>query len=888
MNWWARLLSRRRLERELDAELRDHYERQLRDLLAAGVPEPEARRRARLALGGEDQIKEECRDARGTRWVETIVQDVRYAVRVLAKAPVFTGMAVLSLALGIGANTAIFSIVNGVLLRTLPVREPERLVLLKGGSWTNPIWEEIRRRQTTLFDGAAAWGDVSFDLAAGGPSHMVQGLWVSGGFFDVLGVPMVLGRTFAPEDDRRGGGPQGPVVVISHRFWQQHFGGASDVIGRSLSLDRVSFTVIGVTTPAFTGPVPGRTFDVAVPLGAEPIVRGADTGLDNGWFWWLEVIARLRPAQSIDDATRALRNVQPQIRRATCPEECAGGLGSYLAAPFELAPAAGGAPQFRDRYQQPLLTLMITVGLVLLIACANIANLMLARADTRRHELSLRRAMGASGPRLARQLFSETVLLAAVGAILGGVLGMLGARLLVGQLTTSREIVFLDLSLDWRVLAFTTVVTVGTALIFGLVPALRAARIDPGEVMKQHARTIAAGRSGMLGQPLVVAQIALSLVLLVGGGLFIRTFVALTQQGLGFEREGLLLVMLDVGQTSAPPADRPALYERLEAAVGHAPGIGRAALSVVTPVSGQGWNADIDVLGEVPLSGRDRMVWLNGVGRHWFATYGIRLLAGREFAESDRTGSPLVAIVNQAFVTKFVRNADPIGRVIRRGVPGGEPLEMQIVGVVENTPYRQLREGTPPIVYVPHAQQEVTWPSQTLTVRASLSSVPVLTKAIADVVASVDRDVSLTFVPLADSMDGLIVRERLLAILSAFFAGLALLLAGVGLYGVTSYNVSRRRMEIGVRMALGADASAVVRLVLVRVCGLLTAGLLVGTLASLWLSTLVRALLYRMEPHDPATLVGAGVVLSAVALLAAWLPARRAAGIDPARVIREG
>ena len=406
MTWWARLLNRRRLERELDAELRDHYQRQVTAFLAAGMSESEARRRARLALGGEDQIKEQCRDARGTRWVETIVQDVRYASRVLAKAPVFTGIAVLSLALGIGANSAIFTLLNGVLLRTLPVREPERLVLLKGGSWTNPIWEEIRRRQTTLFDGAAAWGDVSFDLASGGPSQRVQGLWVSGGFFDVLGVPTVLGRTFGPEDDRRGGGPEGPVAVISHRFWQQHFGGASDVIGRSLSLDRVSFTVIGVTTSPFSGPVPGRTFDVAVPLGTEPIVRGADTGLDNGWFWWLEVIARLRRGQTLDDANRALRDVQPQIRRSTCPEDCAEGVGGYLADSFELAPAAGGAPQFRDRYRQPLLALMVTVGLVLLIACGNIASLMLARAHARRHELSLRRAIGASGPRLARQLFT--------------------------------------------------------------------------------------------------------------------------------------------------------------------------------------------------------------------------------------------------------------------------------------------------------------------------------------------------------------------------------------------------------------------------------------------------------------------------------------------------
>jgi putative ABC transport system permease protein len=892
MKWWGRLFNRRRLERELDAELRDHYERQVADYVAAGAPAPDARRRARLALGGDDQIKEQCRDARGTRWVENVVHDLRYGLRILAKAPVFTGMAVLSLALGIGANTAIFSIVNGVLLRTLPVREPERLVLLKGGSWTNPIWEQIRARQWTLFDGAIAWGPDQFDLAAGGPSQPVDGLWVSGGFFDVLGVPFVLGRTFLPEDDRRGGGPNGPVAVISDRFWQRHFGGAPDVIGRSLSLNRVSFTIIGVTAPAFAGPVTGRVFDVAVPLGTEPLVRGKESFLDARSTWWLDIMARLKPGATIEDATRALRAVQPQIRQATLPEGWpASELKNYLGDRLELEPGSGGAPQFREQYRQPLLILMVTVGLVLLIACANIANLMLARANARRHELSLRRAMGASGPRLARQLLTESLLLAGAGAVLGLAFAVWGSRLLVGQLTTFRETVFVDLSLDWRALVFTMAVTVGTALLFGLVPAFRASRVDPGEAMKDQGRTIAGERHRMLGQPLVVLQVALSLVLLVGAGLFIQTFVTLTHQNFGFDPDRLLILGVDVQRTGVMPEDRPALYGRIEAAVRRVPGVANAAISMIRPVSGMGWNNMVEVPGVPALAGRDKSVWLNGVSPTWFATYRVPLIAGRGFAESDRSGAPPIAIVNRAFATKFLGGANPIGRVVRRVgmAENGKPVpDLQIVGVVETTPYNGLRETAPPIVYMPFAQADATWPSQTLTVRAGLANPGSLTRSMADAVATIDRNVSLTFLPLSTQIDSMVVRERVLALLSGFFGALALLLAGIGLYGVTSYSVSRRRMEIGVRMALGADAAAVVRLVMTRLALLLSVGIALGALASLWASKFVRALLYGLEPNDATTLVTAALVLTTVAVLAAWLPARRAARIDPARVLREG
>ncbi|HEY7924335.1 MAG TPA: ABC transporter permease, partial [Vicinamibacteria bacterium] len=423
MTWLGRLLRGGRMERELDRELRDHIERQVADHVAAGMSEAEARRSARLEFGGLEGVKEECRDARGTRLASDLAQDLRYGLRVLRKSPGFTFVAIASLALGIGANTAIFTLVDSLLLRALPVREPGQLVRLKDGSWTNPIWEAIRERAPQLVEGAAACSDTQLDLASGGEAQLAQAFYASGGFFDVVGVPAMLGRTFTPDDDRRGGGSAGPVAVLSYVFWQRRYGGAADAIGRTLTLNGVPFTVVGVTPPGFFGPSVGRSFDVAVPIGMVDRVQGNDRSwLDARSTWWLDVIARLRPGQTVEAASSALRAARPQIREATLPTNWRPkDLETYLREERSLTfvPASNGFSEIRGSYERPLLTVMGVVVLVLLIACANLASLLLARANARRQELGARLALGASRQRLARQLLAECLLLALPGAALG-------------------------------------------------------------------------------------------------------------------------------------------------------------------------------------------------------------------------------------------------------------------------------------------------------------------------------------------------------------------------------------------------------------------------------------------------------------------------------------
>ncbi len=807
------------------------------------------------------------------------VVDWRDGWRSLRATPAITTLAVLSLGLGIGANSALFSIYNGLLLRNLPVTDASRLVLLTG-EWTNPIWEEIRTRQDQIADGAFAWSAERFDLSPSGETDPVDGIFASGQMFDVLGVSAIRGRTFAPADDDRRGGQSGPVAVISYRFWQQRFGGADDVLGRTLSVNRKPFTIIGVTPNGFFGPDVGRSADVILPLGAEAIINGEESALDVRLSWWLNIMLRLQHDQTIAQLTGQLRGVQPQIRAATLPERLN---HDYLTDPFELEPAPSGRSTLRTRYERPLETLMVVVGLVLLIACANIANLLLARATARRHELGVRLALGASRLRLSRQLLAESLLLAGAGAAIGLLFARWGSGALVAQLSSASNSVFLDMPLDWRVLAFTIGVAATTAILFGMAPALSVSGLSPFEALKEQGRSASGERRAGVRQVLIVLQVALSLVLVVTASLFTRTLFSLTTRDLGFDREPVLLATVAVNH---PAERRLDVFEQLRDAAAAVPGVTSAAISFTTPTARAGWNTRIVVPPDSPLKGRELASWINAVSPDWFRTYGIKLAGGRDFNSRDRMGAPRVAIVNRAFARRFLEQGDPVGQYFSDQGPSGKQDSFEVVGVVEDSIYRSLRAEMEPTMFVPFAQWSNPRSIVSIGVRSAGAPPLSLTRSLSVALGKADPQASLTFLTLSSQVEGALTQERLLARLSTFFGGLALLLASLGLYGVTAYSVNRRRGEIGIRMALGANAPAIVRMILNRVGVLVALGIAMGTGASIWASRFVTSFLYGFEPSDPATFVLAALVLTLIAAAAGWLPARRASRIDPAEVLR--
>jgi len=837
------------------------------------------------------------------------MHDIRLAIRSLRSTPVVTIVAALSLALGIGANTAIFSLVDSLVLRTLPVADPSRLVVVNDAgvtspgiqSWTFAIWDNIRQR-AHAFDGAFAFGAPRFNLAQGGEQQLVDGLYVSGQYFSTLGVPPLVGRTISEQDDVRGGGKDGPVAVISYAFWQRRFGGAANAVGQSILVERVPFTIVGIMPPEFFGSEIGRAFDVAIPLGTEPLIRGKESNLDRRSSWWLTVMLRLKPGQSFDAGTAALRGVQAQIRESAMPQDWLPRLqAGFLKEPFSLVPGASGTSVLRNRYQRPLLTILVVVALVLLVACANIANLLLARATARRHELSVRLALGASRWRLARQLLVESLVLSTIGALLGLLFASWGSRALVAQLSTQVNRVVLELPLDWRVMGFTMAVSMATALLFGTAPAFRAARVAPIDALKEHGRTAGADSRVSISSGLVIAQVALSLVLIVAAGLFVRTFAGLANVRLGFDSDRILVVGVNALRSRVEPADRASLFQRLADEVAALPGVLHAAGSVVTPVSNSTWGNNVNVPGAPDMPERDHNSLVNIITPGWFATYGTRILAGRDIDARDSATAPRVALVNEAFVRRFFPGRTAVGGTIEfsRGTSQQAP-SMLIIGVVEDAVYRNLREPVGPTLYQPMAQYDPSrfpLPSFSISVRSAFAKASAdkaaggssaqLSRSVAEALTRVDRDLSFSFRPLADQVKASLIQERMVAMLSGFFGGLALLLAALGLYGVTSYAVSRRRAEIGIRMALGAAPSGVVRLVLTRVTALVAIGVAVGAGVSVWASRFVATLLFGLEPRDPATLVSAAVVLAAIGAIAGWLPAYRASRIDPAEVLRE-
>ena len=891
MTWWQRLWHRDRMERELDAELRDHVERQVAEHVRDGISEQEARRRARIEFGGVEQIKEICRDARGTRWLDETWQDLRFAVRALRATPIVTTIVVLSLALGIGANTAIFSLVNSLLLRSLPVPDADRLVTLTVGNTTDQrftyaTFDEIRR-QGHPFDGALAWAESLLTIGEEAEPSYAQ--WVSGDFFETLGVRAFVGRTFTPSDDVAGGGPAGPVAVISYSLWQRRFGGAFDVIGRSLLVEGAAVTVVGVAPAGFHGVQVGSAFDLLLPIHTNDLIRPTTPrDLHAGW---LRIMLRLRPGQSMDAATAALQTAQPQIRSGSLPPGPSA--AGFLTEPFVVESAARGVSDLRQRYASPLVTLLVVVSLVLLIASTNVANILLGRGAARRHALSLQVALGASRWQLVRPFLIESILLSLFGAALGIVFAGWAARTMVAQLPAVEVPIVLDLTIDLRVLAYTAMVAVATAIVSGLVPALWVTTVDPMGTLKADRRSGGGGGRVHGFSVLLVAQVAVSLLLLVAAGLFGRTFQQLTQVPLGFDDDRLLVATVRTPAT--PPADQSEVRHRLARTVASIPGVAAAAGSDQAPLLYTYQAFPLSLSGVAPLPSPESATHLISITPAWFEAYGMPMRAGRALVERDAAGAQPVMVVNEAFVQRFLPGQNPVGRALAMTFefsPDGKFSfdPKVVVGVVGNAVHESVRGSIRPIVYVPMAQeplQSIFVAAAFIAVRSETASPERLSRSVAAALASVDPDIRVSFLSFTGIVNVALAQDRLVARLAAYAGLFGLVLTALGLGGVTAYRVARLRSELAVRFALGSTRGRLVGLVLSRVLRSMVGGVVVGLGFSLLMSQMAESMLFGVEPREPIVYAGAAVTLTVVGLLAGWVPAYRASRLNPARALTE-
>ncbi len=896
----AMLLRRGQFDRDLDEEMRLHREFRERQHRVAGSTPGEAHYAAERRFGNATIYKERSRDMWGWNWLEHLAQDVRYGLRVLRMSPGFTLVAALSLALGIGANTAIFQLMDVVMLRALPVSKPEELadVRIINMDYTvgqyngrhavlsHPMWQQIRKNQQA-FAQAFAWATDTFDLAANGESRFAEGgLMVSGNFFTALGVAPLHGRVFTDADDYRG--CTTPGAVVSHAFWLREFGGDPAAVGRKITLDGQPFEVVGVTPPEFFGMEVGRRYDVAVPICAEEILNGENQRLDRRWSWWLLVMGRLKPGWTMERATQHLTAISPGMLQETLPTDNydAAEQKHYLGFKLGAFPVANGVSNLRRNYDRALWLLLGITGLVLLIACANLANLMLARASAREREIAVRMAMGASRGRVVRQFLTESLMLAATGAALGAVLAPVASRALVAMLSTAVSPAFLELDRDWRVFGFAAALAIVTCALFGLGPALRATRLAPAAAMKSGGRSATAGRERFgLRRLLVVSQVAMSLVLLVGALLFVRSLRNLTTMDTGFQQQGILQIDADLRKSNTPHAQRYAYKQQFLERLRAMPGAQAVASTSNVPLSGSTWNQHVHA--ELGGEKRKELSYFARISEGYFHTIQTPILAGRDFAATDVLGGLNVAIVNETFARKLFAGANPVGRKFQyEDGPNNHLGTYEIVGLVRDTKYRRLRDEPTPITYLPASQEERPGLFQAFLVRTSAP----LSDTMANVrrtTAEFNPNVAYHFHIVQEEIRNTLLRERLMATLSGSFGVLAGLLAAIGLYGVISYMVVRRTNEIGIRMALGAQRANILRMILGDAGRMLTLGLLIGIGLSLALARTAEAMLFGLKPNDPLTVAMAVALLAAVATLASYWPAHRAARVDPMVALRE-
>lgn len=867
------LLSRQRFESDLEQEMRFHLD------MAYQEQGPDA---ARRAFGSTLRPKEDTRAAWQIRWLTDLASDLRHAFRALRRSPGFAAAAVLSLALGIGANTAIFTLINALLLRTLPVRDPQQLVQIdrsnlesKGlTSFPYPFYRELRDHNE-VFSGVLCYTSVRSSLRAGANPEQVTGELVSGNYFDVLGVRPYLGRLLTQNDDRVPG--QGRVVVLSDGFWQRRFGGDPGIVGQVVHLNTTPMTVIGVTPPGFDGLEAGRSVDVRTPMMMQAEMFNGDFQLESRGSWWLSIAGRLRPGVSRARAEAALLPMLIRYEQAGEDRPQTDYRRRVLASErVILDPLARGTQHLGNQYRRALYVLMAIVGTVLLIGCVNIANLLLARSAARQREIAVRLALGADRGRLVRQMLTESTLLAALGGVVGIGVAYGGARVIVSFFP---ETVSLDLAPDLTVLAFTLGISICAGVLFGLAPAIQSTRVSVNPELKGGDRSAPVS----FGKLLISVQVALSLVLLTGAGLFARSLYNLRTMDAGFDRRNVAVIGLNPSTAGYGTEQMMEFYSELRSRIEALPGVRSASYTAMGLIGHQNWGSGIRMKGYTRPEG-DMGPLRNFVGPGYFRTAGIPMVMGRDFTPADTAASPHVAIVNETFARFYFGKENPIGKKI--GAEGDKgPADYAIVGVAKDGKYASLREKTPRFWYIPYDQYPIALHLY-LYVRTAgdaAKMIGTLRKSIQDT----DRNVLISDVKTLEmQVDEDLDTDRLLATLSMLFSVLATILASIGLYGVMAYSVARRTRDVGIRMALGAERRDVLWLVLRQAMALVAIGMLIGIPVTLALARLVSSLLFGLQADDPMTLALAVVALGAVAAAASYLPARRASKLDPVTALR--
>jgi predicted permease len=880
---WIRFLRRRRWDLERSKEIESHLEIETAENLARGMRPIDAASAARRKFGNPTLIREEIHRMNTITWLESILQDVRHGLRTMAANPGFSLVAILSLTLGIGANTAVFQLLDAVRFRSLPIANTQELahITVGGGNsgmgvsdgfgdLTRPMWEEIRRNHPA-FSGVFAWSTNGMMLGEGKDFQRVPGIDVSSEFFRVLGIEPFRGRLFDSQDEHA---CPGDTAVVSHAFWQSRLGSREIGPDTKLFVQGRMRQVIGVAPPWFLGLEVGERFDIALPECMPKKLR-------NDSFEEV-VMGRLKPGWTLESASAQLTGMSPALMAAT---EITGydarTTQTYRDFKLVATRASNGVSQMRDTYDASLWLLLGITGLVLLIACANLANLMLARATTREREIAVRLALGAARGRVLRQLLVESGILAFLGAALGIALAEFLSRAIVLAISNGNGDVALPTGIDWRVLLFAASVAALTCVVFGMVPSFRASSADPVNAMKSGGRSVTAGRERFSFQRvMVIAQISISLMLLFGALLFVQSFRNLTTFNPGIREEGITVAFVGFGKSNVP-ADRIEEFKReLLADVRSIPGVQDAAFTTHVPLIGGSWGHQVTV---GKMEGGANFTWASP---KYFQTMGIPLVRGQAFTDSDTAASQRVAVVNQAFVRSYLNGTDPIGQTLRTHPEPGYPSTIyQIVGVMADSQYDSLRGAVPPFVIAPSTQFPAPGPGTAMMIYSKLPpevAVDSVKRSIAEKHPEIIADVGSFQTRIGNGL----LRERLMAILSGFFGLLAALLGMLGLYGVISYLVTQRRNEIGIRVALGASQGQVIGMVMREAALLVVAGVIIGAILSLAAGRTAESLLFHLKSNDPVILVTAAGLLAAIGGIASFWPARRASKLDPMAALR--